>query len=250
MIVGIFGANATASADFNLVGHVVMGLALLGGFFLARARKYRAHKYCQATVMLLNIPLILFIMFPSFHNNVQPGLPGHLGDKYYAIATVHAAIGAVAQLLGLWIVLVAATTIVPRRYRFRRYKIWMRTELGLWWLVLSIGVALYIIWYAPAGASVKTGLQGGQGFVVNVKNFAFDPKTVTIKAGTAVTWKLSQGPHTVTSDQGAFKSGILNGGQTFSFRFTRAGRYPYHCELHGGANGVGMAGTVVVSPSG
>jgi plastocyanin/uncharacterized membrane protein YozB (DUF420 family) len=248
--VGLFGANAPFHADFTLVLEIVMGLALIGGMFLARARKYRAHKYCQSTVMLLNIPLILFIMLPSFHNNVQPGLPGHLGDKYYTIATAMGVLGLVAQLLGLWIVLVAGTTLVPRRYRFRKYKRWMRTELTLWWVVLGIGIALYVIWYAPAGASVKTGLQGSQGFVVSVKNFSFTPKTVTIKAGTPVTWKLSQGPHTVTSDQGLFRSGILSSGQTFSFRFRRAGRYPYHCELHGGAGGVGMSGTIVVTPSG
>jgi plastocyanin/uncharacterized membrane protein YozB (DUF420 family) len=250
MIVGLFGANATATADFNLVAHIIMGLALIGGFFLARARKIRWHKYCQATVMLLNIPLILVIMFPSFHTNVQPGLPGHLGDKYYAIATVHAVVGAVAQLLGLWIVLVAGTTLVPRKYRFRKYKRWMRTELGLWLLVLSIGIALYIIWYAPAAANVKTGLQGGQVFVVNVKNFTFEPKTVRVKPGTTVTWKVTQGPHTVTSDTHLFRSGILSTGQNFSFRFTRAGRYAYYCELHGGAGGVGMSGTVIVTPAG
>jgi plastocyanin len=249
-MVGILGANATASADFNLFAHIAMGLALLGGMMLARARHYRAHMFCQSAVMLLNIPLILLIMFPSFHNNVQPGLPGGLGDKYYAVATVHAAIGAVAQLLGLWIVLVAATKLVPRRFRFRRYKLWMRTELTLWWIVLAIGVGVYAVWYAPASASVKTGLQGNNGFVVNVKNFAFAPKETTVKTGTTVTWVVSQGPHTVTSDRGLFRSGILSSGQKFSFRFAHSGTYRYHCELHGGAGGAGMAGMVVVKSSG
>jgi uncharacterized membrane protein YozB (DUF420 family) len=124
-----------------------MGVALLFGMLLARRRHFRAHKYCQSAVLLLNLPLIAFIMFPSFRDNVQPQLPGSLGDRFYAVATVHAVIGAIAQVLGLYIILVAGTKLVPRRLRFRRYKPWMRTELVLWWIVILAGVGVYSVWY-------------------------------------------------------------------------------------------------------
>jgi hypothetical protein len=139
---GILGTHATFSADFNLVAHLAMGMALL-----ARRKHYRAHKYCQSSVLLLNLPLIAFIMVPSFHDYVQPALPASLGDRSYAVAILHAMFGVIAQVLGLYILLVAGTTLIPPRLRFRGYKPWMRTELVLWWIVVLAGVGVYAVWY-------------------------------------------------------------------------------------------------------
>ena len=69
-------------------------------------------------------------------------------------------------------------------------------------------------------------------------SIAFSPATLTIKAGTTVTWKnTTAAPHTVTSDDGkTFNSGTSNPitaqTGTFSFTFTTAGTFPYHCEIH------------------
>ena len=68
--------------------------------------------------------------------------------------------------------------------------------------------------------------------------FAFSPASLTIKAGTTVTWKnTTVSPHTVTSDDGnTFNSGTTNPiaaqSGTFSFTFTTAGTFAYHCEIH------------------
>ncbi len=79
---------------------------------------------------------------------------------------------------------------------------------------------------------------------VSIKNFAFSSSTLTVKAGTKVTWTNSDtAPHTVTSDSGSMlNSGNLSTGQSFSFTFTEAGTYTYHCALH-----PSMTGTVVVN---
>ena len=69
-------------------------------------------------------------------------------------------------------------------------------------------------------------------------SFAFSPATLTIKAGTAVTWKnTTAASHTVTSDDGkSFDSGTSNPitaqTGTFSFTFTTAGTFAYHCAIH------------------
>ena len=65
-------------------------------------------------------------------------------------------------------------------------------------------------------------------------SFGFSPVTLTIRPGTTVTWKnMSPAPHTVTSDDGqAFDSGNIAPGGTFTFKFTAAGNYPYHCNIH------------------
>jgi plastocyanin len=68
---------------------------------------------------------------------------------------------------------------------------------------------------------------------VRIVDFAFTPATLTVQAGTRVTWThAGQAPHTVTSDTGAFDSGRLMNGQTFTFTFTSAGSFAYHCEIH------------------
>lgn len=143
---GFLGTGAALKADINLVIQLLMGLALLLGMILARRRHYRAHAICQGSVMLLNLVMIALIMLPSFRLGVLPGLPAELDKPFYFVATLHAALGSVAELLGLYIVLRAGTNWLPRALRFENYKLWMRTELALWWTVILLGVATYYVW--------------------------------------------------------------------------------------------------------
>jgi uncharacterized membrane protein YozB (DUF420 family) len=115
---GFLGTGATFRADLNLVVQISMGLALLVGMALARRKNFRAHKYVQSSVMILNLVMIFLIMAPSFHKQVQPQVPGGLREAYYLIPYVHATLGTIAEVLGLYIVLVAATKILPL-YLFR-----------------------------------------------------------------------------------------------------------------------------------
>jgi len=68
---------------------------------------------------------------------------------------------------------------------------------------------------------------------VTIRDFEFDPQTVTIRAGGTVTWT-NEGPsvHTATADDGAFDSGNLNRGDSFTQTFDEPGTYPYHCTPH------------------
>jgi plastocyanin len=76
---------------------------------------------------------------------------------------------------------------------------------------------------------------------VTIDNFAFSPQTVTVKAGTTVTWSNHDDtPHTVVSPQ-KFKSKALDSDDSFSFTFTTPGTYQYFCSLH-----PHMTGTIVV----
>jgi plastocyanin len=81
---------------------------------------------------------------------------------------------------------------------------------------------------------------------VSIKNFAFDPATITVKVGTTVTWTNSdQDPHTVTSDgkSGPLNSKPLNQGDTYQYTFTQAGTFSYLCTIH-----PFMTATVTVTP--
>jgi plastocyanin/Cu/Zn superoxide dismutase len=76
----------------------------------------------------------------------------------------------------------------------------------------------------------------------------FDPKEISIPAGTTVVWEnQSTLPHTVTADDGSFDSGTVSPGGTFEVTFSQAGEVPFHCEFHGAAGGVGMSGTITVT---
>ncbi len=68
---------------------------------------------------------------------------------------------------------------------------------------------------------------------VSIQSFSFGPQTLTIPAGTTVTWTNSDSvTHTVTAMDGSFDSGNLTPGQSFSFTFTTPGTYSYHCSIH------------------
>ena len=68
---------------------------------------------------------------------------------------------------------------------------------------------------------------------VMVENFSFQPDTLTVKAGTTVTWvNHDDEPHTVNENNKAFKSGTLDTDVKFSYKFTSPGTYSYFCSLH------------------
>jgi uncharacterized membrane protein YozB (DUF420 family) len=144
---GFLGTGATFEADLNLVVQLSMAAALLGGALLAKHKRYRAHGICQTTVLLLNLLMIGLVMWPSFHQQVQPAMSKVLHKWYYAAAAIHAVGGITAELLGLYIVIVAGTNVLPRWLRFTNLKYWMRAELALWMIVLLSGMGTYYAWY-------------------------------------------------------------------------------------------------------
>ena len=96
---------------------------------------------------------------------------------------------------------------------------------------------------------------------VTVKDFTFSPESVTVKVGAAVRW-INDGPsaHHVKSDDTVWDAGNLappsgdggtygeTAGQSFSFTFTQAGTFRYHCENHPPTAYPNFKGVVVVVP--
>jgi plastocyanin len=80
--------------------------------------------------------------------------------------------------------------------------------------------------------------------VIEMGDNFFDPAQLTVKVGTTVTWKVvGQSTHDLAARDGSFVNRTMSFGQTFSFTYTRAGRYPYVCMQH---EGDGMTGEVTV----
>ena len=89
------------------------------------------------------------------------------------------------------------------------------------------------------------GAQGNQQ-TVSIKNFAFNPPSITVAPGTTVPWTNNDSaPHTVTADDGSFDSETLQPGQSFSHTFQSPGTIAYHCEIH-----PSMKGSVTVGGGG
>ena len=68
---------------------------------------------------------------------------------------------------------------------------------------------------------------------VKIDNFSFGPATLTVAAGTTVTWTNNDDvPHTVVSDGKLFKSKALDTDDQFSYTFSKPGTYNYFCSVH------------------
>ena len=68
---------------------------------------------------------------------------------------------------------------------------------------------------------------------VVIENFSFVPATLTVKAGTKVTWiNRDDVPHTVNENDKRFKSGPLDTDDQFSYTFSDPGTFNYFCSLH------------------
>jgi plastocyanin len=104
---------------------------------------------------------------------------------------------------------------------------------------------------AVLGAVVGSGLAGGvlvargqtATAAVSIDNFTFSPQTLTVKAGTTITWiNKDDIPHGIAATGNAFKrSNAMDTDDSYSFTFTTPGAYQYFCYIH-----PHMTGTIVV----
>ena len=93
-----------------------------------------------------------------------------------------------------------------------------------------------------AGAGASPAAEAPNTIHIDVKNFMFAPVSMTVKSGATVTWvNRDQEPHTVVSSEGLFRSGAIDTGESFSFKFEKPGTYQYVCTIH-----PRMVATVVV----
>jgi uncharacterized membrane protein YozB (DUF420 family) len=140
---------APRAANVVLILEIAMGMGLLLGAHLARNGRFRQHAWCQSAIVILNLAVVAVTMIPSFRVHVLPRVPARLGKAYHALATTHGAFGTVTELAGLYVLLSAGTNLLPEKLRITKYKVWMRTVLVLWWVVLLLGLATYARWYVP-----------------------------------------------------------------------------------------------------
>ncbi len=103
---------------------------------------------------------------------------------------------------------------------------------------LAVCVLLFSVVSAAAGENPKPEQE------IRIDNFSFVPQTVTVKAGTIVTWvNRDDVPHTVMGTAKEFSSQVLDTGDKYTHTFTTPGSFEYYCSVH-----PHMKGKVIVEP--
>jgi plastocyanin len=97
-----------------------------------------------------------------------------------------------------------------------------------------LGTALALRAAARPSLAGSTSDKPASAAEIKIDNFSFGPATVTIPAGTTITWTNNDDvPHVVSSDDNKmFKSKALDTDDRFSFTFTKPGTYNYYCAIH------------------
>ena len=108
----------------------------------------------------------------------------------------------------------------------------MRRSVSIAVLTVALVIGLGTIDFGPVSV-LASAQQKAEATEVKIDNFSFGPGTLTVPAGTTVTWiNRDDIPHTVVSTEGVFKSKVLDTDEKFSFTFSKAGTYPYFCSIH------------------
>ena len=111
----------------------------------------------------------------------------------------------------------------------------MRRSIRIVRLVHALaGLLLAALVTAPGAASAHTAGAGADEHVT-ISHYAFAPASLTVAAGTTVTWtNLDSVGHDVTVTRGPalFHSPMLSQGQSWSYTFSAAGPYSYICSVH------------------
>ena len=86
----------------------------------------------------------------------------------------------------------------------------------------------------PTGTASATNSPAAvAGDAVMIDNFAFAPATLTVRAGSTVTWtNHDEEPHTVAASDGSFHSPGMGAQGTYSHTFPTAGKFDYVCSIH------------------
>jgi plastocyanin len=114
----------------------------------------------------------------------------------------------------------------------------MKKYLGLAGVMILSAVLMVVL----SGCSAAKTTAAVSGNSVDIANFTFVPGTLTVNAGTTVTWTNSDSvDHHVASDTGVFDSGVMSANSSYSFTFNNPGNFPYQCTIH-----TYMKGTIIV----
>jgi plastocyanin len=97
----------------------------------------------------------------------------------------------------------------------------------------SVRAALLAVWAAGAACTASVALAASQAHEVVIEDMKFNPATLEVSQGDTVVWtNRDLVPHNATAEGGAFRSGDLQSGQSWTYHADKKGDFPYLCSLH------------------
>jgi plastocyanin len=122
-------------------------------------------------------------------------------------------------------------------------------------VVVGLGLPAAVAAFSPQLATTspqvtQISIPNGSGLTQSSRAFTPNSVTVVIGVNNTVTWTDNDNQmdangytpnHTVTANDNSFTSQSLSYGDTYTYTFTTAGSFAYHCNVHSW-----MAGTVIV----
>ncbi len=99
---------------------------------------------------------------------------------------------------------------------------------------MRTGITVVVLAAVMVAAAVSHLWAQQQTVTVDIRDFAFEPRDLSINAGTSVRWvNRDDAPHSVVVEGGPGSSpGIIAPGGEHTFVFRQAGRFPYRCGVH------------------
>lgn len=143
---GFLGTNANFAADMTLVIMLIVAALFTTGVVLARMGKYQAHRWVQTSAAAMNLIMVLWLMVLPFRDFVGRDAGGPRPNYFYSITTLHATIGTIALLFGVFVAL-RGNKLMPKPLAFNNYKGFMRVSYFLYMLATAIGVWVYFTWF-------------------------------------------------------------------------------------------------------
>jgi uncharacterized membrane protein YozB (DUF420 family) len=131
----------------------VLGLLplMLLGYFFARRKMFRQHKLTMTSIFIANWLLIFWVMSPSYRNMVTAVPDPDYSSIPVILPTIHMVLGALAQLMATYLVLLMWTERTPLEklipIRIKNIKTPMRITLSLWIATVLLGLGIYATWY-------------------------------------------------------------------------------------------------------
>lgn len=99
------------------------------------------------------------------------------------------------------------------------------------------GIYYFSRMYYPTPSGNNNNNVPETGNAVNIQNFSFNPPTLTIKAGTTVTWTNNDSAvHDIK--MAGFTSDTFSRGESYEYTFENPGTFDYICGIHPSMKGV------------
>lgn len=147
----------------------------------------------------------------------------------------------IALIAEIAVLLLVAASFVPAMRWPSGPAFGFRGALGAAAVVVAVAAGLGVKWSKDHDSASAAGPATPAG--VTIKGFAFGPPTLTVKAGTTVTWTNADGvAHSVVAEDTSFISDDLPTGSTFEQTFDEDGTFAYFCGVH-----PSMTGTIEVT---